>query len=111
MICLNEIYVNENIIRLSLSYPHRDSIPFNLSYGLAELSQVQDCNVDGGSSSLKHEIGLKTQLEKFCPDDFTDDYQVNFIALLLKESSTASSSFKLRFAASSTDDFRIPEHR
>jgi|SRR6218665_876693 len=74
-----------------------DSFLFNLSYGIAELSQVQNFNINGRFLSLKHEIYLMNQREKFYPNH-TDDYQLNFREfILVEESSTACSGSNLDF--------------
>src|SRR6218665_2329440 len=82
--------VNKKISELSLrqfSIFIIDSFPFNPSYEVAEVSQVQDFNVYGRSSSLKHEICLRISL--------------------MKESSKACLGFKLRFSATSKDFKRL----
>src|SRR6218665_1015440 len=43
-----------------------------------QLRQVQDFNVNGRFSSLKHETCLMNQREKFYQNYYTDDYQLNF---------------------------------
>src|SRR6218665_383876 len=63
--------VNKKISELSLrqfSIFIIDSFPFNPSYELSEVSQVQDFNVYGRSSSLKHEICLMNKRAKFYPN-------------------------------------------
>jgi|SRR6218665_230848 len=64
-----KLSVNKKNSELSLRYPHRQyCFPFNPSYELAEVSQVQDFNVYGRSSSLKHEICLMNKRAKFYPN-------------------------------------------
>src|SRR6218665_608627 len=87
--------VNKKIGWLSM-----DSFPFNLSYGLAELSQVQDFNVDGRFWSLKHEICLMRETSiQIIILVIINSILENF---LMEESSTAYLDFKFRFSATST---------
>jgi len=85
-----------------------NSFPFNLSYVLVELSQVQDFNVDARfqSSSMRFlfdESPWET-LSKLGPIIIINSILGN---VLMEESSIACLGFKLRFSTTSTKDFII----